>query len=179
MNDRWRRLGGWSVFAALVLTVVSIGLLALRSLIGPPFSTEVLTHSPVEIVDALIPLALVPVALALERAGQPSRLARVGMVVGVAGLLAGAVLHVLFAASVMVFGQGRGVVVALQVSLLAVCMWLVLAGAAVRGGGQVPRSLAWLTVACGALLMIPFPIWSAFLAWHWLRPTASTSAASI
>jgi hypothetical protein len=90
-------IGGWAAFSWLGLTALGLGLLILRSTLGPPFSTHTLTHSMVESVDMLSTLALAPVVVAVFRLCGPSLISYAGAAVGLASVLLMALLDVLFA----------------------------------------------------------------------------------
>jgi hypothetical protein len=167
-------IGGWAAFAWLGLTALSVGLLILRLRVGPPFSTHTITHSMVETVDTLSTLALVPVVVAVFWICKPSLLSYAGVIVGVAGLLLSAGLDVLFAFGVLTFGVGASWPWTVAGGAAGL-VWLVLAGWSLLRTGALPAYLGWLTIATGALAMIPIPLWAVLMGRGLLR-TARESA---
>jgi hypothetical protein len=161
-------IGGWAAFAWLGITALSVGLLVLRLTLGPPFSTHTLTHSMVETVDMLSSLALVPIVMAVFRLCRPSLLSYAGAVAGLVGLLLSALLDVMFAIGVLTFGDAASwswEVVGGGAGLV----WLVLAGWSVLRTRALPAYLGWLTIATGALAMIPIPLWAVLMGRGLLR----------
>jgi hypothetical protein len=150
-------IGGWAAFSWLGLTALGLGLLILRSTLGPPFSTHTLTHSMVESVDMLSSLALAPVVVAVFRLCGPSLISYAGAAVGLASVLLMALLDVLFALDVLTFGVGPSLPW-LAVGGAALVLWMVLAGLCLLRTRALPAYLGWLTIATG--LLIPLPIWA-------------------
>lgn len=175
LNQRGRMIvaiGGWAAFAWLGITALGVGLLILRLTLGPPFSTHTLTHSMVETVDTLSTLALVPVVVAVFWLCGPSMLSYAAAIAGLAGLLLSALLDLLFAIGLLTFGVGASWPWTMAGGAAGL-VWFVLAGWSLLRSSALPPYLGWLTIATGALAMIPIPLWSVLMGRGLLRVARS------
>jgi len=119
-------------------------------------------------------LALVPVVPAVFRLCGPSLLSYAGAVAGLAGLLLSALLDVLFALGVLTFGVGASWPWTVAGGAAGI-VWLVLSGWSLLRSRALPAYLGWLTIATGALALIPIPLWAVLMGRGLLRAARSPS----
>jgi len=108
-----------------------------------------------------VTLLLLPGALALFRAtrtGSPT-LSLLGLVVGILGLLAMAVVQVLFIPRILSDEQAGPLI---TISVGVVGIWLLMVCIAARAAGILPRGLVWLGIAVGVgMLLLPVTYFAA------------------
>jgi hypothetical protein len=143
-SDGLIRLGGWSAFASVAATFLSLGLLVAALAAGEPFTT---LNNIASVLEALV---MVPMALALHRIFQPGApgASSAAVVIGLIGMGAAAVLQALLAFGVLNQAQARDPILAARWGLIGV--WLLINGWLAQRGRVLPRGLARFGLASGA-----------------------------
>ena len=158
--DQFALVAGWCAYASGVISFIGIVFLILM-FIG--FSTNNLrlqrfgTLNDICIIIQYLLALPITVTLHQHLKAHAPVLSRVAMLVGIAGILAVAVLQWLLVSGVLTFEEQVGFV---MIALLVVGIWLVITGYLGRSTGNIPRSLLMSVLAAS---YIGYPIWAIWL----------------
>ena len=147
------RLAGWCAYVGGIVSVFGNIFLVIFFTLGGVFGT---LNDIAVIIQYVL---MLPIALALFQLLQPyeQSLSLVGMLIGIAGMLAVIILQFLLVVDVLPFSQQIIMVVP---AFLVVLAWFVVNAYLGRSRNLVPNSMP-LTVLAG--LYIGYPIWGYFL----------------
>ena len=178
MNTPVTRYG--SLAATLSGIAAILGMISLSLFFGVEMGRTSGVHiwGPISDISLLVQMLCLPVvALALAPLAQPAAplLARASAAVGVAGMLAAALLQFLLISGVMPFEAEVG---PLLIVTAGVGVWMIVVSSLCRAQGKLPSRLAWLGIAVGAAYVLqPVLMFALGGATAWMQNIASSYAA--